>query len=74
MKSLVKAQLNINSKVAPHIGVWIEITSGLYLSGTLIVAPYMGAWIEIQPFHFLAWLPNVAPYIGAWIEMGILSL
>ncbi|MGA5695575.1 hypothetical protein [Bacillus cereus] len=45
MNTIIK--MKAQKKVAPHIGVWIEITSGLYLSGTLIVAPYMGAWIEI---------------------------
>jgi len=35
--------------VAPYMGAWIEISTGVSLRRMVnIVAPYMGAWIEIR--------------------------
>ncbi len=35
--------------VAPHMGVWIEITTLHHCNNfSLNVAPYMGVWIEIK--------------------------
>ena len=35
-------------KVAPLVGAWIEIESGLQLIQIAWVAPLVGAWIEIR--------------------------
>ena len=35
--------------VAPHAGVWIEISTVLHALKALSVAPHAGVWIEIFP-------------------------
>ena len=35
------------SKVAPHVGAWIEIYDQDEVYNTSFVAPHVGAWIEI---------------------------
>ncbi len=43
-----------NSRVAPHVGAWIEIKEqeDTHLYGC--VAPHVGAWIEIIRLHLAA--------------------
>ena len=35
-------------EVAPLVGAWIEIDSGIQMYNVTAVAPLVGAWIEIQ--------------------------
>ena len=57
------------SKVAPHMGAWIEIICLPPLFNAIIVAPHMGAWIEIICLPPLFNAIIVAPHMGAWIEI-----
>ena len=59
-----------SDKVAPHVGAWIEISSGGgQTSSAGGVAPHVGAWIEILYPVLLMRVTSVAPHVGAWIEI-----
>ncbi len=36
----------MGSKVAPHVGAWIETIKKEKLNELYVVAPHVGAWIE----------------------------
>ena len=57
--------------VAPLVGAWIEIFSGLPKRTEGVVAPLVGAWIEIQTLRTESRGILVAPLVGAWIEMSM---
>ena len=40
-------KLLVNIAVAPFVGVWIEIPTGLENINAIYVAPFVGVWIEI---------------------------
>ncbi len=58
--------------VAPLVGAWIEICTGLFEYRSNEVAPLVGAWIEIAGSPIAALIAAVAPLVGAWIEISYL--
>ena len=58
-----------DSKVAPHVGAWIETGSpGFAVTNAKFVAPHVGAWIETDFRGYNYSQYHVAPHVGAWIE------
>ena len=53
------------SRVAPHVGAWIEIILTLLFISLIPVAPHVGAWIEISNNLFDIIENLVAPHVGA---------
>ncbi len=47
LKYLLAFSLSVPVSVAPLVGAWIEICSGLTIGLKYTVAPLLGAWIEI---------------------------
>mgnify|MGYP006991307262 FL=1 len=63
------AVMNLNNKVAPLAGAWIETSLRSRIICQLPVAPLAGAWIETPAAGSLSPTPDiVAPLAGAWIE------
>ena len=64
--------LQLQQRVAPLVGAWIEIYM-LWIMGVRdAVAPLVGAWIEIQFYYLRHGKCSVAPLVGAWIEIYML--
>ena len=59
----------LDCRVAPHTGAWIEIPSFRPRPLSYYVAPHTGAWIEITILKADGNLEWVAPHTGAWIEI-----
>ena len=55
--------------VAPHAGVWIEISVSFDLGLHISVAPHAGVWIEIQQSVQGCHTWKVARHAGVWIEI-----
>ena len=47
LKSVLKGTQELNIKVTPHVGVWIEILFGTNFEQIEKVTPHVGVWIEI---------------------------
>ena len=58
----------LNHKVAPFAGAWIETDDHVRGNNNGYVAPFAGAWIETYESTNIGALTPVAPFAGAWIE------
>ena len=56
-------------RVAPFVGVWIEIVYDLEDVEEVSVAPFVGVWIEIYTEREGDRKRSVAPFVGVWIEI-----
>ena len=68
MKHLNFGRSEVEQRVAPFTGAWIETADDLRRRGVDLVAPFTGAWIETSSFHLGRLPKRVAPFTGAWIE------
>ena len=74
LKSALRYAQDTDTRVAPHWGAWIEITTITNPTGTSQVAPHWGAWIEILCGERQRECSRVAPHWGAWIEISYISV
>ena len=58
-------------RVAPFVGVWIEINVTEYGIKESSVAPFVGVWIEINLRFPSEEGLDVAPFVGVWIEIPL---
>ena len=61
-------------RVAPLVGVWIEIFFVKPDGEVIPVAPLVGVWIEMNKAVNIEKEARVAPLVGVWIEIAIESL
>ena len=62
---LKKYKINVDNKVAPRVGAWIEIYLSMSPGFTGSVAPRVGAWIEILFAFAESWPVRLHP---AWVH------
>ena len=55
--------------VTPFVGVWIEISSMIFVVLMIPVTPFVGVWIEIYHSPCCHLLQKVTPFVGVWIEI-----
>ena len=69
MKFSSQSDVFQRDRVAPFVGVWIEIVYDLEDVEEVSVAPFVGVWIEIYTEREGDRKRSVAPFVGVWIEI-----
>ena len=62
----------MTTRVAPHMGAWIETDYSTDTTSRQRVAPHMGAWIETRRFR--KYIPDVIKSHPTWVRGLKLSL
>ena len=72
LKFLRQIPVQMDHKVTPLVGVWIEIGDRSVLLRLCVVTPLVGVWIEIPKNLRTRKKPSVTPLVGVWIEIFII--
>ena len=70
MKFLRQIPVQMDHKVTPLVGVWIEIGDRSVLLRLCVVTPLVGVWIEIPRGVCGCDAHGVTPLAGVWIEIA----
>ena len=61
-------QQDLQQKVTPFVGVWIETLLEGWAKEVNTVTPFVGVWIETPMPVLASMVVFVTPFVGVWIE------